>query len=253
MIQSFYNKKEESKMLVFEREKTSIRKAALIIGVTMFIIAICAMFAVGIVETRLIIDGDATATMNNIKKSISIFQAGIFSWLLILICDIVISWALYIFFKQIDSSLSLLAAWFRLAYSAILGIAILNLVFVSILLSRDPQLFSNQTDQLQSLVMLFVIAFHKMWSFGLIIFGVHLFIIGYLAMKSGFIPKILGILLLIASFSYIFIHIMHLFLPQFENITGIFENILSLPMALGELGLGLWMLIKGGKTPKTGN
>lgn len=78
-------------MLVFETEKTSLRKAALITGITMLIITICAMFAVEVVNTRLIINGDATATMNNIKKSISLFQAGIFSWLIILICDIVIS------------------------------------------------------------------------------------------------------------------------------------------------------------------
>lgn len=240
-------------MLVFETEKTSLRKAALITGITMFIITICAMFAVGVVNTRLIIDGDATATMNNIKKSISLFQAGIFSWLIILICDIVISWALYIFLKQIDSSLSLLGAWFRLAYCAILGISILNLVFVSILLGGCHELLSNQADQLKSLLMLFVIAFQKMWSFGLIIFGVHLFIIGRLVMKSGFIPKILGILLLIASLGYMFINIIHLFLPQYENTTRIFENILSLPMVLGELGLGIWIMVKGGKTPKMGN
>jgi hypothetical protein len=240
-------------MLVFETEKISLRKAAIIAGITMFIIAIAAAFAVGVVDTRLIVDGDATATMNNIKKSISLFKAGIFSWLIILICDIVISWALYIFFKQIDSSLSLLGAWFRLAYSIILGIAILNLVFVTILLSTDYQLLFNETEQLKSLLMLFVIAFHKMWSFGLIIFGVHLLIIGYIVMKSGFIPRILGILLLIAAFSYMFIHIMHLFLPQYDNITGLLEGILSLPMALGELGLGIWMLIKGGKASKIGN
>lgn len=240
-------------MLVFETEKITLRKAALITGVTIFIIAIFAMFAVGVVDTRLIIDGDATATMNNIKKSISLFKVGIFSWLIILICDIVISWSLYIFLKQIDSSLSLLGALFRLAYSAILGIAILNLVFVTILLSVEHQLLSNQTDQLKYFVMLFVIAFHKMWSFGLIIFGVHLFIIGCLVMKSDFIPKILGILLLIASFGYMFINIMHLFLPQYENTTRIFENILSLPMVLGELGLGIWMLVKGGKKLKIGN
>ncbi|NMC58950.1 MAG: DUF4386 domain-containing protein [Candidatus Methanofastidiosa archaeon] len=227
----------------------SLRKAALIAGITMFIIAIFAAFAVGVVGTRLIVDGDATATMSNIKKSISLFQAGIFSWLVILICDIVISLALYIFLKQIDRSLSLLGAWFRLAYSAVLGIAILNLVLVSILLSRDHEILFYQTDQLKSLLMLFVIAFHKMWSLGLIIFGFHLFIIGCLVMKSSFIPRFFGILLFIASFSYMFIHIMHLFLPQYENTTRIIENILSLPMALGELGLGIWMLVKGGKTP----
>jgi hypothetical protein len=86
-----------------------------------------------------------------------------------------------------------------------------------------------------------------MWSLGLIIFGAHLFLIGYLVMKSGFIPRIIGILILIASFSYMILHIMHLFLPQYENTTGVLENILRLPMALGALSLGLWIWVKSSK------
>ena len=65
--------------------------------------------------------------------------------------------------------------------------------------------------------------------------------------KISHIPKLLGILLLIASVSYIIIHLSHLFLPQHKNLTIIFENVLSLPMALGELGFGIWLLIKGQK------
>ncbi|WP_160669758.1 DUF4386 domain-containing protein [Clostridium sp. C8-1-8] len=237
-------------MLVFETEKISLRKVALIAGLTICIIAISAGFSVGLVDNRLIVLDDATATMDNIKKFFSLFQLGIFSWLITLIGDVVISWALYVFLKQVDSSLSLLGAWIRLIYSTILGIAILNLIFISILLSNEYKLPLIQTYQLKYLLMLFIIGFHKMWSLGLIIFGFHLFIIGYLTLKSNFMPNILAILLLIASFSYVFIHIMHVFLPQYDNITRVIETMLSVPMTLGELGLGIWLMIKGGKAEK---
>ena len=236
-------------MLVFETESITLRQAAITTGIAMIIMAICAMFAVGFVDNRFIIDGDATATVSNIKNSMSLFQAGIFSWLIILICDIILSWSLFVFLKQINSSLSLLGLLFRLMYTSFLGLAIFNLVRVAILLS-DNEFLSFQTDELLSLAMLFIVSFQEFWSFGLIIFGIHLFIIGFLVIRSGFIPKLMGFLLLIASVSYMLVHTMYVFLPQYDNITRILENILSLPMTIGELGLGIWMLIKGGKTTK---
>ncbi|MEL7565813.1 MAG: DUF4386 domain-containing protein [Dehalobacterium sp.] len=237
-------------MLVFEKEKISQRKASLIIGITMFIMTICAALAFVVIHNSLIIKGDATATMNNILESISLFRAEILCWLIILLCDITVSWALYIYLKQVDKSLSLLGAWLRLFYSAILAIAISNLFYVLLLLNGNNYLASIQIDQLKAQLMLFVNTFTNVWSFGLIIFGLHLFVVGYLALKSNFIPKLLGILLLIASFSYIIIHLFHLFIPQYENTTLFLEKILSLPMIAGELGFGLWLLIKGGKVPK---
>ncbi|NPV91030.1 MAG: DUF4386 domain-containing protein [Firmicutes bacterium] len=230
-------------------EKISLRKISLIIGTAMFIMAICSGFSYGVVHNSIFIKGDATATMSNILKSISLFRAEIFCWLIILLCDITVSWALYIYLRQVDKCLSLLGACFRLLYSAILGIAISNLIYILLLSSGDNYLAAIQPDQLKAQLMLYVNAFNNVWSFGLIIFGLHLFVIGYLVLSSNFIPRFLGILLLIASFSYIIIHSLHLFIPQYENTTVLFEKILSLPMAAGELGFGLWLLIKGGKIP----
>lgn len=237
-------------MLVFETEKTSMRKAALITGIAIIVIALSAGIAVGVVDSKLIVNNDSTATMNNIKSNLSLFNVGVFSWLITLIFDIVISWSLYIFLKQVNSSLSLLGAWFRLIYAAILAVAILNYVLVAVLLNSSNSFLGNDPTQLKNLVMLFIIGFHRTWSLGLIIFGLHLFIIGYLSVKSGFIPKLIGILLIIAAFSYICIHIMYSFFPQCDSFTKLLESILSLPMALGELSLGIWMLIKGGKSHK---
>jgi hypothetical protein len=241
------NDEEVKIMLVFETEKITQRKAAITAGIAMLIVAVSAMFAVGAVQNRLVDWGNAAATTNNILESIGLFRAGIFSWLITLTADIVTAWALYIFLKQVDNSLALLSAWFRVAYAIILGTAVMNFVLVTLLLGGDKIFSSIQNSQLQIQVMLSLNAFRKMWSFGLIIFGIHLFITSFLVVKLKFIPKVLGILLFLASISYVFIHIMHLFLPQYDNITAVAETILSLPMAVGELGLGVWLLIKGGK------
>lgn len=236
-------------MTVFETEKISQRRAAVIAGITMLVMAGCAAFAVGFVNSSLIVKGDAGATVNNIFNSLALFRSGVFGWLVILVSDIIVSWALYIFLKQVDNSLALLGAWFRLIYCAILGASIMNLVYISLILSGGST-SAVQANQLNAQVMLLIDAFNKMWSFGLILFGLHLLIIGTLALKSGFIPKILGILLLIAALSYVIVHLLHVFSPQFEQTTLVLENILSLPMALGELAFGIWLLIRGGRNSK---
>lgn len=238
---------------MFKPERISPRKAAVIVGITMIIIVLCAGFSYGFVHSSLVLKGNAAETVSQILQSLPLFRAEIFSWFLILVCDIIIAWALYIFMKPIDEHLALLGAWFRLIYSVILGIAISNLIVVSLLLSGDNYLAFTQIGQLNAQVMLYLNVFDNVWSLGLIVFGLHLLIIAYLILQSEFIPKFLGILLLIASLSYVLIHSLHLFFPQYETTTLLIEKILSLPMAVGELGFGLWLLIKGGKSPKTNN
>ncbi len=240
-------------MLVFETEKLTQRKVAIIAGLSIIVMAICAGFSYGFVHSSLIVKGDATATLSNISGSIGLFRAEILGWLIVLLLDILVSWELYVFLKQIDNSLALLAAWLRLSYTAILGIAITHLICITVLLNGDDYLMSIPLDQLKVQLMYHINVFDKIWSFGLVIFGFHLLILGYAILKSDFIPKKIGILLLIASLCYVLIHSLHLFLPQIENITLALESILSLPMAVGELVLGLWLLIKGGRITKIKN
>jgi hypothetical protein len=93
----------------------------------------CCLFSNGFVHGNLVVQGDASATFDNITSSKMLFKAEIFGWLIILIIDIVVAWAFYIFLEPIHKSLSLLGAWLRLAYAAILGMAIMNLIVVLLL------------------------------------------------------------------------------------------------------------------------
>lgn len=227
----------------------SHRKAAKVAGFAILTMAILAGFAYGYVLKSLVVPENANTTVNNIIASETLFRAAIFSFLLVLICDVLTAWALFIFLKQVNQSLSLLAAWLRLVYTAILGTAILNFVIVLFLVSGADYLKAFEVGQVNAQVLLFLNAFNGIWSIGLIVFGCHLIVLGYLAFKSGYIPKIFGILLIIASLCYIVSNSASLLLSDYERYKGTVESILSVPMIIGELGFGLWLLFKGGKMP----
>ena len=227
------------------------RKSAFIGGTFILIMALVSSFSYGFVHGKLVVPDDATTTFNNLMSSKNLFKAEIFGWLIILISDILVAWAFYIFLKSIDKSLSLLGAFLRLTYAGILGIAILNLLFVVLLTKNTDYLSLLNMEQLKAHVMLFFDAFELIWSIGLMIFGAHLMIVGYLAFKSDIIPKFISILLLLASVGYIVINLFKTFLPQFEGIIFILNIVFSIPMIGGELGLGIWLLFKGRKVNKS--
>lgn len=142
----------------------------------------------------------------------------------------------------------MLTAWFRLIYSIILGIAISNLVLSLLLLNRGNELFSEiENDQMVPMVLFFINGFKEIWSFGLIIFGLHLLGLGYLTFKSGVVPKVWSILLTFAALGYIITNVGSLLLSTFENYKHTIEILFILPMILGEMGLAIWLLLKGGK------
>ncbi|KFM98997.1 DUF4386 domain-containing protein [Bacillus clarus] len=220
------------------------RKFALIAGTSLIIMVFVAFFSYGFVHGNLVIQGDANATFHNIQSSNILFKSEIFGWIIIFITDIVVAWALYLFLKPIHNSLSLLVAWLRLMYTAILGIAIFNLIIV-LLLSKSTIAYP------QTYIMLYLDAFEYIWSVGLIIFGLHLLTLGYVTFQSKNIPKRISVLLLLAAIGYIVIHVMNTMFSQYDAIISFIKVLFQLPMIAGELGFGIWLLLKGGRKPIT--
>ncbi|PGK46127.1 hypothetical protein CN907_03980 [Bacillus anthracis] len=217
------------------------RKHALFAGSSLLFMAFIAFFSYGFVHGNLVVQENANTTFHNIQTSNSLFKAEIFGWIIIFITDIVAAWALYFFLKPIHTSLSLLATLLRLMYTAILGIAIFNLILV-LLLSKST--IANP----EAYTMLFLNAFAYIWSVGLIIFGLHLFVLGYVAFLSKHIPKCISLLLFIASIGYIVIHVMNTMFSQYDTVISIIQALFQLPMIAGELSLAIWLLLKGGKS-----
>ena len=228
-----------------ENANVTRKTAALVAGLSIFLMAILAGFPDGYVFAELVQPGNATATMSNLSHSPGLFRAGVFSWLLIAVCDILAAWALYVIFKNINTGLALLSTWFRLVYAAILGAGLLNFVVVLLLIHGDQEYLKMLPPSLMSAqVLLFLNAFDKFFSISLVVFGFHLVILSYLVYRSLYIPRFIAILLFVAALGYILTNSASLLFEGYQPYKEVIEMIFSIPMVLGELGLGGWLLFK---------
>ncbi|WP_379154625.1 DUF4386 domain-containing protein [Paenibacillus sp. sgz5001063] len=214
-------------------------------GISLIVMAVAAAFSYGYIHGSLMVEGDPAVTFGNLQSSPLLFRAEILGWVLIIACDVVAAWALYTVLKPMQQALSLLGAWLRLSYTAILGVAVSSLVVVSLLTDSRGQVLAGFTlQELQGEMLLFLQAFEVVWSIGLILFGMHLLIVGLLAFISGNIPKLISILLLLAGAGYIVLHMSSLLVPEYEEFIKVVKWVFMLPMTTGELGLGLWLLFR---------
>lgn len=218
----------------------SPRKAALVAGIGMLIISVLSPFGYAYAIMNQIVPGDAVATVSKIIASEGLFRAGICCLLINAVLDIVVAWALYILLKPVNKSISLLSAWFRLAYSAILVVALSNLFSALQLINSADYLAAFTPNQLHAQVMHVIDSFFNVWDFGLVIFGLHLLLLGYLVYKSAHFPKFLGILLQIAGIGYLHDPIGKILFANY-GIT------ISQYLFIGEFLLIFWVLHRGFK------
>jgi hypothetical protein len=216
----------------------TLRQAALVAGVGLLVMVIAAPFAEFFVYTKLVIPGDAEATVQNIRADRGLMLAAIFAYLIVFIFDVVVAWALYVLLIPVNRSVSLLTAWFRLVYTAIALFALLKLVAVYRLLLISDHAAIAGSDQLHSRVKLLLDAFRHEWGFGLILFGIHLLLLAFLVYRSGYIPKIFGILLGIAGLGWVIYELSPFLMP------GADLGFLMITFS-GEVIFMLWLLIRG--------
>jgi hypothetical protein len=213
--------------------ESSLRTAAIVAGVSLVVMSVIAIYA-SLVAQGALVPGDAAGTLQNVMENEAQFRLAAVTFFVIVLLDILVAWGLYVFLKPADENLSLLAAWFRLVYAAVFFAAILEFGNVLRLLQMANIL---PADQLQAQVLITLNRFSDGWAAGLVIFGMHLALLGYLAYRSGYMPKWLGVLLLIAGFGYLFDAITGLLFPNFGFAIGQFTFI-------GEVLLGFWLVYK---------
>jgi len=223
----------------------SLRKAALIAGLGYLAVFIFASYA-GADSVSTGPGVSVTTAIDNMANE-ALFRSGIASWLIVLLADVVVAWALYVLLKPVNKSLSLLAAWFRLIFTAIAGIALLNLL-IALQLSKGADYLSVFTaDQLQAQAILFLNAYSDLTLIAWVFFGLHILGLGYLIFKSRYIPKILGVLLMVAFVGYMIDSFGSVLSSSYANNEVGFIVFIAIPAIVAELSLTIWLLYKGGK------
>ena len=226
---------------------TSQRTAALIAGFSLLVMFFAAMFANFAVLGGMLVPNDGAATVNNVLTNLPLFRFGVIAFLVVLVCDVLAAWGLYVFFEPAHKHLSALAGWIRLTYTAIFGAAIFGLVSILQLMSDAPLMGMFETSQLQAQVMLYFSNFSSAWTFSLVFFGVHLFVLGYLIVRSGHAPKWIGAMLIFAAFGYTADNLAKLLMANYADYATFFLIFVLLFGIVGELSLCFWLLFKGGK------
>lgn len=140
---------------------------------------------------------DAARTSQNLVAHPGLFAAVIFAFLFNFIGDVVAAWGLYLLLRPVDAAVSMLVAWLRVVFATLGLAAVLNLVTAHRLLAKPAYLSALGQDQLAAQVQVAMVAFSSQFAFILIIFGVHLVLLGWLVHRSGYMPRWLGIVLAI--------------------------------------------------------
>lgn len=204
----------------------SLRTPSLVAGSALLLLVVLSVFGNFAVLENLIIPGDGPATAAEISGSGMLFRLGIAALVAVVVLDAIIAAALFELFASVNRSLSMMAAWFRLAYSAVFLVAICRLLEVPALLDDGDRVLHA------------VDGFNTVWKVGLILFGFHLVLIGYLAYRSRFMARIFGILLVINGIGYVTDGFAVVLVPDYSFSFAQF-------VFVGETALIFWLLIRG--------
>ena len=184
---------------------------------------------------------DVATTANNIMASEWLFRIGFMNYLLTAVFFFLAAWALYVLLKPVNKDLALLFVLLNLGGVVIWCICLLSEFASLLLLSSSDYLKVFQTEQLQALAMLSLNLYQNGFMISQMFLNLWLFPLGYLVFKSGFLPRILGILLIIDGFAILIWYFQFFFFPGYEVIS----TIALAESFIAEGLLCVWLLIKG--------
>ena len=224
----------------------SINKTARMAGLLYLLYMLTTIFADVFGRSKLVVLGDAAATAGNIMASEGLFRLSFVGDLISAVLFFLAAWALYVLLKSVNKDLALLFMLLNLGGVAVYSINLLNQFAALLLLSGADYLNVFRADQLQALALFFLTLQKNGYWISQIFFAAWLLPLGYLVFKSGFLPRILGIVIMIHFVGWLMTFLQFFLLPGFTVITYV-----TYPLGfISEFGLTLWLLIMGAKDQK---
>ena len=199
------------------------RQLSIIAGVSYLIIFFAAIFA-----NFFVLESILENPLDTIQQNHIMVRFGILAFIITVVFDVVVAWALYELYKE--NVLSGLSTYFRIIHAIIMGVAIFALPLA--LASTSDQEILHQVN-----------IFNIIWLIGLFFFGIHLILLGRIMGR----PQLIAFLLVVAGIMYMIDTCAHFMLPNYEAYASVFLILVSIPSIGGEMSLAIWLLIKGGK------
>jgi hypothetical protein len=219
---------------------TKESKLARLAGLFYLIVAVTGGFSELFVRENIIETGDAATTAENISASPTLFRVAFASDLVNITFFVLAALVLYALLNNVNHNVAVGMVVFNAVAAAIMSANMIN-HFAALQVATDSGVATRASD---GLVQLFVDMHSNGYAIAQIFFGLWLLPLGYLAYKSGFFPKALGVMLMIGSASYLTELVAGFLFP------GMGDNallLIAVPAALAEVSFLLWLLVKGAK------
>lgn len=209
-------------------------------GIAYVMIFLGGFYANFAILESLVVHNDPTATLTNLIQNHSQFGNGLLGFAVMLVFDLLLVWSLFYVTRPVSIKRSYLASFFRFLHALFFLMALHNL-------RKAWQLTEDATASmlLESRIQELLANFDLLWTIGLLFFGVHLLVLGYLAVKSSMIPKAIGYLLLLAAMGYIIDDTVKLVYDNYQAYKSFFEIGVVFTGVIGELSFTIWLWVKG--------
>lgn len=223
------------------------KKMGRIAGLLFLILIITGVFAEFFVRQKLYVLDDPAVTSQNIIENQWLFRLGFVSDLVMSTLFFIYAYVLYLIFKPIHKHMSLF-----LLLCAVISVAMfcqnsLNQFAVLDLLTNANYTDEFQQNQLQVLALFFQNIHTKGYYVNQLFFGMYLFPLGYMIIKSGLVPKIIGVFLILGCIGDLIDFVVYFLYPNAESVV---LNNITIPADIGEFSLCLWFLIMGVRSQK---
>jgi hypothetical protein len=216
-----------------------VSRYARIAGVAMLLSIVFGLLGEMILPDRIVVARDPAATAANILGNPTLFRLTFAAYLVEALCDVALCVFFYILLEPVDKRLALLSAFFGIASMVMYAVGQSSFFASYLVLGDSPGMTSFSTDQRNALAYLALrIAGTISWLF-LCLYGIASMIRGYLIARSGYLPKLLGILFIIGGACFFLRSATYLLAPKYSS------PILLLPMALAGIPTMLWLLFRG--------
>jgi len=210
------------------------------VGAILFLLTLVfGFFGEGYAPSKFIVAGDAAATARNITESAMLYRLGFASYLIEGLCDVALAWFFYILLRPVNRDIALLSAFFGLVSTAVYAVAELFYFAALIILRNGTALAAFSPDQLNALALLSLKIFGNCGWIFLAFYGVPSVLRGCLIYRSRYLPKFLGVLLILGGAGFIAKDFLVVLAPSYAS------NVLLMPMFLAGLSLTVWFLFKG--------
>ncbi|MGB2273002.1 MAG: DUF4386 domain-containing protein [Flavicella sp.] len=217
------------------------RITAINTGIALLLMAILGGYSLGFALPNFYPLDNSSQYIQKIKEAYELYQNMLYCIGIVLMLDLVVSYTTYLFFKATNKKIALISGVLRVVYTVFFFIATLYLI-------KNTSLENLTNEQIQVNFK----TFYDIWNSGLVLFGIHVFLLGILMRAIGIIPSYLWYTTLFAGVCYTLLHLLKL-IPNCQDMADTLVPFLALPMALGEIGVAIWLLFKGGKNQKQAN